>query len=68
MAKFIYLYRGPVTDMSAMSEADSKATLELWAAWIGRVGGKMVDVGSPMANGDSVVDDGSQSAIIQHQH
>ena len=60
MARFMYLYRGPVSDMSAMSEADTKVMMDQWAAWIGNVGKKLTDIGSPMANGYSIVDDGSK--------
>jgi hypothetical protein len=30
-----------------------------WQSWIERVGAALVDIGAPMANGASVVDDGS---------
>lgn len=30
-----------------------------WGAWMGRVGGALVDIGTPLGAGVSVVDDGS---------
>jgi hypothetical protein len=60
MAKFIFVYKGPATDMSDMSEEQSKAVMDAWNEWIQKMGSALVDVGQPMANGVSVVDDGSE--------
>jgi hypothetical protein len=59
MAKFMYLYKGPASDMSGMSDEDVKVMIDQWGAWMGRVGKALLDVGSPMANSASIVDDGS---------
>jgi hypothetical protein len=60
MAKFIIVYKGPATDMSDMSEEEGKAVMEAWNQWIQKLGSALVDVGQPMGNGISLVDDGSE--------
>ena len=60
MAKFIYVYKGPATDMSDMTEEQSEAVMDAWNHWIQKVGTSLVDVGQPMANSLSMVDDGSE--------
>ena len=59
MSKYIMIYSGPASDMSQMTEAQGKAVMEKWGAWMGKVGAAIVDVGSPFGPGTSVVDDGS---------
>jgi len=59
MSKYIFVYKGPATDMSDMTEEQSKAVLDAWNQWITKLGTSLVDIGQPMANGISVVDDGS---------
>ena len=59
MAKFIFVYKGPATDMSDMTEEQSKAVLDAWNQWIDRTGDSLVDFGQPMGNGKSMVDDGT---------
>ena len=59
MSKYIMIYSGPASDVSEMTEAQGKAVMEKWGAWMGKVGGAIVDVGSPFGPGTSVVDDGS---------
>lgn len=59
MAKFIYVYKGPATDMSDMTEEQSKAVLDAWGQWIAKTGNALVDIGNPMAHGLSLVDNGS---------
>ncbi|HUA13030.1 MAG TPA: YciI family protein [Candidatus Sulfotelmatobacter sp.] len=61
MKKFILLYKGPATPMDQMSEEQNKTQMQAWQAWAGKAGSGLVDMGSPMANGSAVVDDGSSS-------
>ena len=65
MAKFILLYNGPATPMEQMTPEQGQAVMEKWQAWIGRVGGALIDVGAPMANGEAIVDDGSSGTATQ---
>ena len=60
MLKFIFVYKGPATDMGDMSEEQSKAVMEAWNQWIQKTGPSLVDVGQPMADSVSLVDDGSE--------
>lgn len=65
MAKFIFIYKGPATDMSDMSEEQSKAVMDAWNQWIQKLGNALVDIGAPMANGVSLVDNGSEGTPAQ---
>lgn len=60
MKKFILLYNGPATNTADMSEEERNAVMVKWGDWMKKVGDALVDMGMPMANGVSVVDDGSQ--------
>jgi hypothetical protein len=55
MAKFIYLYRGPATDLTPEEGAERAAA---FGAWMEKAGAALVDVGSPFGTGASVRDDG----------
>ena len=59
MSKFILLYRGPATPMEQISPEMSRKIGEDWAAWIGKVGSAMVEVGAPFSAGTAVRGDGS---------
>jgi len=59
MPKFIYLYKGPATDMSAYTPEQSKAIMDQWNAYYGGLGDKMKDGGAPFMPGASVKDNGS---------
>lgn len=60
MTKFILLYNGPATPMDQMTEEQTKKTMVNWQTWMSKVGGALIDMGSPMANGKAIVDDGSK--------
>jgi hypothetical protein len=57
MAKFIYLYRGPATDLTPEQGADRMAA---FTAWTGKVGPALIDGGSPFGASASVRDDGTE--------
>jgi hypothetical protein len=57
MAKFIYLYRGQAPDLTPEQGAERMAA---FAAWMEKLGGALVDPGSPFGAGTSVVDDGTE--------
>ena len=65
MAKYMLVYKGPATDMSDMSEEQSKAVMDAWTQWMQKVGTSLVDIGQPMANSISLVDDGSEGTVAQ---
>jgi len=59
MSKYLYLYRGPATQMDNLSEEESAAQMKAWGDWIGRLGPKLVDVGNPFGARTAIVDDGT---------
>ncbi|MBI2023590.1 hypothetical protein HYT01_03450 [Candidatus Giovannonibacteria bacterium] len=65
MKKFILLYNGPATDPSDMPEEARKAIMAKWGEWMVKAGSSLVDMGQPMVNGASVVDDGTNGVPTQ---
>jgi hypothetical protein len=65
MAKFMFVYKGPATDMENMTEEQSKSVMDAWNQWIERTGSSLIDIGQPMANSVSLVDDGSSGTATQ---
>jgi len=53
MRSLILLYKGPATVMDASHEG--------WPEWFRMIGDKLVDMGSPMANGFVIHSDGTTS-------
>ena len=60
MAKYMMLYKGPATDMSAMAPDQVQEEMGRWMAWYGGLGEAVIDMGSPFGMGGSVVDNGSE--------
>lgn len=65
MSKFMLLYKGPATDPQEMAEADRNAVMAKWKEWMDDVGSALVDVGTPLGQSASVVDDGSSGSATQ---
>ena len=65
MKKFIILYNGPATPAEEMGPEKAKAIMTKWAEWMDKIGDGMVDIGQPMANGEAVVDDGSEGKALE---
>lgn len=65
MKKFILLYNGPATPPEQMDPAKRKEIMAKWGEWMGKVGVAMTDMGQPMANGETVMDDGSEGKALQ---
>jgi YCII-related domain len=59
MANFIYLYRGPSTELTPEQGAERQAA---FAAWTKKLGPALIDVGSPFGPSASVRDDGSEGS------
>ena len=57
MAKFIYLYRGVVPDLTPKQGAERMAA---FADWMEKLGPALLDAGSPFGASASVRDDGSE--------
>lgn len=59
MPKFMFLYRGPQPDMSAMTPEIGAAVMEQWNAWMSRIGAALTDGGTPLVPGGNVSPAGS---------
>jgi len=57
MARFMYLYRGPLPDLTPEQGAERTAA---FGAWMEKVGVALVDNGSPFGSSASVRDDGTE--------
>ena len=58
MKKFLVLYRAPIASFDQMMQAtpeQAKAGMDAWMAWAKKAGSAIVDLGSPVGNGSSVV-------------
>ena len=62
MAKFIYLYRGTIPELTPEQGAEREAA---FAPWIEKLGPALIDVGSPFATSASVRDDGSEGTASE---
>jgi hypothetical protein len=62
VSKYLFLYRGPATDMSEFTPEQSAEQMQAWGKWMGAVGPSLADPGAPFANRTSVADDGSTGA------
>lgn len=64
MKKFILLYKGPATPMDQITPEKSSEIKAAWGTWMAKVGDALVDIGMPMFNGRSVLDDGSSGTAL----
>lgn len=68
MKKFIVIYYAPASAVEQMSKAspeDMKKGMEPWMAWAQKVGDKMVDLGTPLGNGQKVTKSGATASDSQ---
>jgi len=65
MGKFILLYKGPATPNDQLTKEQGEKIAAGWKQWMEKVGDGLVDIGSPMANGRSVVDNGTSGIPTQ---
>ena len=62
MKKFIVLYHAPAEAVASMGDAtpeEMEAGMKPWMEWAARCGDKLVDMGTPLANGIKLIPDGS---------
>lgn len=62
MKKFIVIYHMPQSAMEGMknvSPEDMKKGMESWMVWAKKCGSGLVDMGTPLANGQKVTKDGT---------
>ncbi len=58
MAKYMLTYRGPATPASEMTEDKVQEIMQAWGAWMGGLGERMVEAGSPFGGRATVRADG----------
>ena len=63
MTKFMFVYHAPMSpaDAAPPDPEQMQEVMGQWMAWAGKVGGGMVDFGTPLANGVRVAADGGTS-------
>lgn len=59
MKKFMILYNGPATPAEQMAPEKVQEVMSAWKVWMEKIGNAMVDMGTPLADGVAVVDDGT---------
>jgi hypothetical protein len=81
MARFLVLYRAPISvraQMEASTPEQRQAGMELWQTWAANAGPAIVDLGSPLGDGEpvghgeayndiagfSILEAGSQQAVV----
>jgi hypothetical protein len=66
MPNYLVMYRSSVPASEAMgSPEEAQAGMELWMNWMGRVGGAMADMGSPVASVATLDKSGASSKASQ---
>jgi len=63
MKKYIVLYHAPADAMEQTantSPEDQAKGMEAWMAWAKKCGDKLIDLGAPLANGQSLSTNGSR--------
>ncbi|MHA2343551.1 MAG: hypothetical protein ACXADW_16915 [Candidatus Hodarchaeales archaeon] len=62
MKKFVVLYRAPASAVEAMKDVspeDMKKGMEPWMAWVKKIGDALIELGSPLGNGQVIGKSGS---------
>jgi YCII-related domain len=61
MTKYVFVFHAPVppADATPPDPEQVDAVMGAWNAWAGKVGDRMVDFGTPLANGVRVTPDGT---------
>lgn len=62
MKKFIVIYHAPASaaaKMASVTPEEAKKGMEPWMAWAQKVGAGMVDLGTPLGNGQKVTKSGT---------
>ena len=65
MAKFLILYKSPMSFEQQMANAtpeQMQAGMEPWMAWFGKYGKEITDLGSPLAHGQHFTPDGASDS------
>jgi hypothetical protein len=65
MKKFIVIYHASASTMEKMQGKDPeemKKGMEVWHQWAGKCGDKLIDLGSPLGNGQKVSSSGTSGS------
>ncbi len=65
MKKFIVIYHAPADaqmEMSDMTPEEQAKGMEPWMVWAKKCGDKLIDLGSPLANGQVLTSKGSSAS------
>lgn len=65
MKKFVVLYYAPASVMEKMKDStpeEQKKGMEEWHVWAEKIGDGLVDLGTPLANGQKVTSDGTSAS------
>lgn len=65
MKKFIVIYHAPIDAMKQMANTtpeEQKKGMEGWMKWAQKCGSKLVDMGTPLMNGQQLSPDGKSKA------
>jgi len=55
----MFIYKGPATAAEDMSPEQSKSIMQAWSDWMNGVEENLIDMGTPLANGHALFDDGT---------
>ena len=64
MTRFILIYHAPIDAMEQMNVStpeEQQKGIDAWMAWAERAGDRLLDLGTPMGNGQALHPDGSLS-------
>ncbi len=62
MKKFIVIYYAPISAMEQMNDTnpeEMKKGMEPWMEWAKKCGSGLVDMGTPLANGQKIINSGA---------
>jgi hypothetical protein len=64
MAKYLVLYHSDTSAEEQIQQSDEEAQAEMqeWGVWAGKVGGALIDMGTPLGNARSVSSEGASSS------
>jgi hypothetical protein len=64
MPKYMIVYKGDATAAADMTEEQQAEVMAKWGAWMEAAGSAIADIGTPLGDATSVVDDGSTGTAV----
>lgn len=65
MNKYMFVYKGPATPSEEMDEDKANEIMEAWQVWMDGIGDSLVDMGMPMGESYSLLDDSSEGTAAE---